>query len=107
MREIERVHERLTDVRIDVTRQTSKPCFDGIQAFADTGETKTVDDPLDGAHLFLDAQPVGIHNAYGRREITKGYMIAPKRLQCGVGIDHFVVGVGIEELYRLVVHHLA
>jgi hypothetical protein len=42
-----------------------------------------------------------------RGEIAEGDIVAAERLQRLVGIDDLVVGVAVEQLRGLVVHHLA
>ena len=71
------------------------------------GEAGAVDDPLDGADLLLRRGAVGVHHGDGGGEVAERDMIAAERLKREVGIDHLVVGIGIEELDRLIVDHLA
>ena len=60
------------------------------------------------ARIFSSARvAILVEDGDRRRQITEGDMIAAQRLQRQIGIDHLVVGVGIEKLDRLVVQHFA
>ena len=55
MGEIEGVHERLAHIGIDVAGQAAEPGFDRIDALADGGEARAMDDALDRPQLFVGA----------------------------------------------------
>ena len=105
--QIQRVDDRLPDVRVNVTGQARKPRLDRVDALADASEAQSVDDALDGANLLLDAAPALIGEGDRRGEIAERNMIAAKRLQRQVGVDQLVIGVAVEKLGGLVVNHLA
>ena len=49
---------------------------------------------------------IAVCQANAGREVSKGDMVAAQRLQRCIGVHHLVVGVGVQKLDRLVVHHL-
>ncbi|MNI28045.1 hypothetical protein D3C73_818080 [compost metagenome] len=99
--------ERLTDVGIDMAGEASEPGFDRIDGLADAGEAEPVDDPLDDADLIFGRAAIDVGHGDGRGQIAEGDMVAAKRLQGEVRIDHLIVGVGVGQRDRLVGHHLA
>ncbi len=105
--EVERMDKRLADIGIGLAGQRRQPRLDRVHALADGGEAKPVDDPLDGTNLVLNTGGVGVGHGDRRGEVTEGDMITAERLQRQIGIDHLVVGIAVEQLRWLVVHHLA
>src|SRR5476649_1208492 len=89
-----------------MARKAAQPGFHAVEAFADGGEAQTVNDPLDRPYLFIDAVPVGVRQANAGREIAKRYMIAAECLEGSIRVYHLVVGVRVQELDWLIMHHL-
>lgn len=107
MREVERMNQRLANIGVDVARQRGQPGLDSVYAFALGCESEPVDDPLDRANLVLDRGTIPVGDGDRRRQIAESDMVSAQRLEREVGIDHFVVGIAVNELHGLVVKHLA
>ena len=106
MSKVQGVDQRLAHIGIDMARQASKPCFNGVQTFVDRRESESVDNPLHRTGSFLNSFPAFGGNRYRRGQITERYMIATKSLEGEIGVDNFVVRIGIVQFDRLVVENL-
>jgi len=98
MREVKRVDQGLPDVRVDLTGQRRQPRLDRIDPFSYRREAEPVDDPLDPPDLVFDAGAITIADSDCRGQVAERDMVAAQDLKCEVGIDHLVVGVGVEQL---------
>ena len=76
----------------------------GAKALAEVcAEAEAADDPLDLPDLGFDACAVLVADGDGRGQIAEGDMVTAERLKRDVSVCHFVVGVTVEQLDRLVV----
>src|SRR3546814_12378845 len=62
VREVERMDDRLADVRANMAGQARQPRLDGADALANASEAEPVDDALDRPDFCFDAPPDGIGN---------------------------------------------
>src|SRR3546814_15653099 len=63
VREVERMDDRLADVRANMAGQARQPRLDGVDALATASEDEPVDDALDRTDFLLPAPPVGLGKA--------------------------------------------
>lgn len=69
---LQRVDERLSDVRIGRAGQRREPGLDRIDAFSDRREPEPVDDPLDLPDLVLDPAAIAVGHGDRRGQIRSG-----------------------------------
>src|SRR3546814_20871092 len=79
VREVERMDDRLADVRANMAGQARQPRLDGVDALANASEAEPVDAALDRTDFFFDAPPVGIGTGDPPRPIAKAQTQRPTR----------------------------
>ena len=70
MGKVQRMEDGLADIGIRVSGQRAQPGLDGVQRLADRGEAAAVDDALGNPDMFIHGASVGVHDGYGRRDIS-------------------------------------